>query len=394
MDRKIRDKYNELFGGELDLHACIEKYVDSPIDNQFSRTPVFIDDQFIASMEQTCQSIVRGIEHEDLVEESRKYMPQENSIINESSRPTFMSIDFAVCEGEDGKKVPKLVEVQGFPSVFGFTMLAGSYFLEKLTSTFSYSWTLPGMTEEKAMTAFSKAVLGGHNEHSVVLVDFEPELQKTNFDFKLTEAMLGVKPVCLKQLKRKGRKLYYLNEGKEILIERIYNRIIFEKLGRKTKEVVAFFNSVDVEWTSHPNWYYLLSKASLPFISDENNPYSNILSEVDYRSLDLTKFVVKPLFDFGGRGVIMTPTMPVLDMILDKESYLIQEKIEYAKCIRVPSRDRPLMVEFRIMYAWPQSYISPVPVSILSRLSDGRTLGPNAHMNTIWTGATVGLCHS
>lgn len=43
--------------------------------------------------------------------------------------------------------------------------------------------------------------------------------------------------VCLTELIKEGKKLYYLNEGKKTEVKRIYNRVIFDDLQQQTPEV-------------------------------------------------------------------------------------------------------------------------------------------------------------
>src|SRR3954466_11607595 len=69
-------------------------------------------------------------------------------------------------------------------------------------------------------------------------------------------------------VKKKGRELFYELDGREVRIERIYNRVIFDELERRPdlKFDFKFQEELDVRWIPHPNWYYRISKHSLPFL--------------------------------------------------------------------------------------------------------------------------------
>ena len=65
-----------------------------------------------------------------------------------------------------------------------------------------------------------------------------------------------------------GRELFYERDGREVRIERIYNRVIFDELLRRPDLNFGFNfqEEVDVHWVGHPNWYFRISKHSLPFL--------------------------------------------------------------------------------------------------------------------------------
>ena len=48
-------------------------------------------------------------------------------------------------------------------------------------------------------------ILGDSNPENVILLEIEPEKQKTRIDFACTETLLGVRPVCLTNVKKKRR---------------------------------------------------------------------------------------------------------------------------------------------------------------------------------------------
>jgi hypothetical protein len=61
--------------------------------------------------------------------------------------------------------------------------------------------------------------------------------------------------VLLKLLKGKAK--FSKMKGSEVLIKRIYNRVIFDELDLRTdlKLNFSFSDELDIEWAGHPNWF-------------------------------------------------------------------------------------------------------------------------------------------
>ena len=53
------------------------------------------------------------------------------------------------------------------------------------------------------------------NDHpeNVILLEIFPHKQKTRIDFYCTEEYIGIKTVCLTELIKEGKKLFYINNG-------------------------------------------------------------------------------------------------------------------------------------------------------------------------------------
>ena len=99
-----------------------------------------------------------------------------------------------------------------------------------------------------------------------MLLEIEPEKQKTRVDFAATERLLGIRAICVTKIKKRGGKLFYDRDGRAVRIERIYNRVIFDELVRRPDLDLAFRfqDDLDVTWVGHPNWYFRVSKHSSP----------------------------------------------------------------------------------------------------------------------------------
>jgi len=308
----------------------------------------------------------------------------EYAVPDEDEHPLFIQLDYAVVE-QDGRFVPKLIELQGFPSLYAYQ----AFYQEKVRQHFpeipeDYTAFFNGYNKESYIACLKDIILNGENPEQVILLEITPELQKTRIDFAMTEAYLGIRSVCISDLKAEGRNLYYMVDGRKIQVKRIYNRVILDELERKNFPAgFDFFGSYDVEWVGHPNWFYKISKYSLPFLKGEYVPDCRFLDQFPELPEDMSRYVLKPLFSFAGLGVIIDPERKQLQEISDPHNYILQEKIAYAPVIQTP--DEPSKIEVRMMYVWKDE---PLLLTNLVRMSKGKMMGVDFNKNKTWVGSS------
>jgi len=218
----------------------------------------------------------------------------------------------------------------------------------------------------------------------VILLEITPDKQKTRIDFAATEELTGISTVGIREIIQRGNKLFYKKNGKEIPVERIYNRVIFDDLKRNNINYNFDFKSdLNVKWVAHPNWFFKISKYSLPLLKGEFVPSCFFLHELNEYPTDLENYVLKPLFSFAGHGVEIDLNKNILDKIEDPENYILQQKIEYAPLIKTP--DEYSKVEIRMMFIWIDK---PVLVNNLIRISKGKMMGVDYNKNKTWVGSS------
>ena len=226
----------------------------------------------------------------------------------------------------------------------------------------------------------------------MILLEIEPEVQKTRIDFACTETLLGVRPVCLTKVKKRGRQLFYERDGREVRIERIYNRVIFDELLRRP-DVTPGFNfqdELDVVWAGHPNWYFRISKHSLPFLKTAHTSAAWFADEFPPNE-SLEDYVLKPLFSFAGLGVDMEPTRAKLDALVAPSNWILQKKVHYAEFLETIDGLRS-KAEIRMMFLWPDGG-EPILVNNLVRMSQGKMMGVDFNKDKTWVGASIALHH-
>jgi hypothetical protein len=195
--------------------------------------------------------------------------------------------------------------------------------------------------------------------------------------------------VCITELIKQGKEIIYLLNGRKTKVKRIYNRIIFDEFNARKDlgNIIDIREEADVEWVPHPDWFYRISKYTLPFITHPYVPETFFLNEVTQLPADLENFVLKPLFSFAGQGVVIDIKQEDLDKINDPHNWILQRKVNYADIIETP--DSPAKAEIRIMYLWKEGASRPEPVINLARLSKGKMIGTRYNKDKEWVGGSV-----
>lgn len=389
----IRNAFNASFSTEKYQEYLDELNAPHPDQLEFrvAETPIFCDKAFTDKMIAACESIVDVIVSPGFKEESEKAIPKELNVPGENKISNFIAFDFGVCENEQGSIEPQLIEMQGFPTLFAFQVWQAECARRMFSIPYNYDNYLNGFTKESYLQLLKEIILGAHNPENVILLEIFPEKQKTRIDFSFTEDYTGVKQVCITELIKKGRKLYYLNNGIETEVKRIYNRVIFDDLQQQTVEVQQkgkiLLEDIDVEWVPHPNWFFRISKYTLPYIKNKYVPETTFLSDIKQLPEDLENFVLKPLFSFAGQGVVIDVTKEDIDKVKEPENWILQRKVKYANAII--TTDGPAKAEIRIFYFWKDGEARPVATNNLTRISKGKMIGVRYNKDKTWVGGTL-----
>lgn len=391
----LRQQYNQLFTDERYHHylQALNSHYPSQLDFRVAETPVFVPDDFNQKMLATCEAIIDVIQTPAYKTQSDRAIPQNLMVPNEDSHPHFIAFDFGICTNEKGELEPQLIEMQGFPTIFAWQLIQPEIHQQFFEWPAGFSFLLNGYDRNSYIQILKEIILDGCAPENVILLEIFPEQQKTRVDFAATKELIGIQAVCLTKLIRDGRQLFYEKEGKKIRIERIYNRLIFDDLLHQTPEVQEkgklLFEDLDVAWVPHPNWFYRLSKFTLPFIKHPFVPFTQFLNEVTTLPADLENYVVKPLFSFAGQGVIIDVTQEEIEKIKDPENWILQKKVKYADVIQTP--DGTAKAEIRLFYFWPSGADRPVAVNNLARLSKGKMIGVRYNKDKTWVGGSFCL---
>ncbi len=389
----IRKAYNEAFTKEKYEAFLKELNAVHPgqLDFRVAETPIFVPKDFTQKMLDACESIVDIIIDPKFNELTKNAIPKNVKVPGENNHTQFIAFDFGICINEQGEYEPQLIEMQGFPSLFAYEVLLDEIFLKHFSVPANFSSYLNGHHKESYLELLKEVIVGNHAPENVILLEIFPKKQKTRIDFFCTEEYIGIKMVCLTELIKEGKKLFYINEGKKTEVKRIYNRIIFDDLHQQTPEVQEhgkiLFEDLDAEWCPHPDWFYRISKYTLPLIKHPYVPQTFFLHEIKQMPADLENYVLKPLFSFAGQGVVIDLKQEDIDNVKDPENWILQRKVKYADVILTP--DIPAKAEIRIFYFWKDVEARPVATNNLGRLSKGKMIGVRYNKDKEWVGGSL-----
>lgn len=395
MIQSLRQTFNDHFspdryGAFLD---SIQADLPGLLDFRVAETAVFVPKALGDKLKQACADIVGVILADDFKARTEAAIPPDQRVPNEDNHTTFLAVDFAVCRDESGALTPQLIELQGFPSLYGFQAYLPEKFRQFYPIPDSVSSLFGGISRDEYIERLRQTIVGDGKPEETVLLEIFPEKQKTRIDFELTRQYLGVEPVCLTKIRKDGRALYYEKDGRQMPIKRIYNRLIFDDLQNYPGLETEFHltDEVDVTWVGHPNWFFRISKYTLPLLHSPFVPKSYFLSDLDTPPADLENYVLKPLFSFAGAGVKIHVTPADIDAIPANQrgNFLIQRKVQYEPVIQSP--DGLVKCEIRMLFVWPEAEAKPTLITNLARLSRGEMIGVNFNKNKDWVGGTVGF---
>jgi len=389
----IRKEFNSKFSSDN-----YKKYIDelsavhkNALEFRVAETPVFVDKHFKHKILAACESIIDVITQYNFKPLTSRAIPPEIKVPNENSHSHFIAFDFGVCENEQGELEPQLIEMQGFPSLFCYQILQDDITRKYFDIPENYSMYLDGFDKESYIETLREIIIGNEAPENVILLEILPHEQKTRIDFYCTKEYLGIETVCLTDLIKEGRKLFYLRNGTKTEVKRIYNRVIFDDLQQQTKEIQEkgniFFEELDVTWIPHPNWFYRISKYTLPYIRHAYVPKTRFLSEQRNIPEDLENYVLKPLFSFAGQGVVIDVKKEDIEAIKDPQNWILQRKVKYADVI--PTPDIPAKVEIRMFYFWKDGEARPLAAGNLARLSKGKMIGVRYNKDKEWVGGSL-----
>ncbi len=390
LESDFRQTFNREFNPERyeALVADIKASGRNSLEFRVSETPFFPSRKLTGELISAATAIANELRDARLWNRLHHALPPALRAPNEDAHPQFLQIDFAICQDEHGEPLPQLIELQGFPTVFAFQALLDEKLHQHYTIPSDLKSYFNGLSRETYLALFKDILLGDCDPEQVILLEIEPDKQKTRIDFYITEDYTGVTPVCLTDIKKRGKKLYYRKNGKEIPIERIYNRVIFDELDKKNLSFeFSFQDELDVKWLNHPNWFFKLSKFCLPLFESKYAPKSYFLADLEKYPDDLENYVAKPLFSFSGGGVIIDVTKEALDNIEDKSNYLLQQKVNYAPAIETP--EGGTKVEMRMMFFWRDEDAEPTLVNNLVRMSRGKLINTMFNKVQNWTGSNI-----
>lgn len=405
----LRQRYNAAFTDER--YAAFTREVNRsmywPVDFRVAESPLFLDADTTRELVAAADDITRQLATPEFRAHARSAIPAHLDVPHETEWPHFLCIDFALCYDADGRVIPQLIELQGFPTVAAWQVLQANAYrrhFPEIPASFTTFFgrnvaqasSLPpdsplphAELEERYLDELRSAIVGDCLPENVVLLEIEPEHQKTRIDFACTHSLLGVRPMCLSKVRQRGDRLVYFSGGREVPIHRLFNRVIFDELLRRPDFKPGFNlrdDRIKVQWAGHPNWYFRISKHSLPFLQSRYVPECRLVSELGRDvPADLGNYVLKPLYSFAGLGVNIAPTRETIAALDRPHEWILQRKVNYAPILQTP--DGPAKAEIRLIFAGDGEGM-PRLLNNLVRLTKGAMHGVDFNKGKTWVGSS------
>jgi hypothetical protein len=403
----LRKQFNASFNSEK-YQAFLRRMDEAcgtHVEFRLSETPCFFPESVLQRMVADGKVLIRQlVESPEYLARSSASIPEEFRVPNEPAHPMFVQVDFGLVRDASGELQPKLVELQAFPSLYAYQVAmaqsyievyglenraSGSGFRASASESARLNYFLSGLDEKSYRELLRAAIVGTHDPENVILMEIHPVAQKTLPDFLMTEKMLGVRTVDIEAIKKHGSQLYYERNGGRVPIRRIYNRTIVDELQRKQMKLgFDWRDDLNVEWAGHPNWYFRISKFSIPYLRHESVPKTWFLDQLKQIPDDLQNYALKPLYSFAGLGVVIAPKQEDIEAIPAKKraDYILQERMHFEPVIETPFG--ATKAEVRVMYVWLEQLQA---VLTIIRMGRGLMMGVDQNKNMEWVGASAGL---
>jgi len=393
----LRKQFNASFTPEKyqTFLQRIDDASDTHVEFRLAETPCFFPSELLYKMTEYGKELIRQlVENKGYRERSNASIPAEFRVANEPDHPMFLQVDFGLVRDTNGELQPKLVELQAFPSLYAYQVtLAQNYIdvfgLRRFEGGKNLQFFLSGLDERSYRELLRAAIVGQQDPENVILMEIDPEGQKTLPDFNLTEKMLGVRTVDITSIRKHGSQLYYMRRGGRVEIRRIYNRTIADELQRRNVGLgFDWRDDLNVEWAGHPNWYFRISKFSIPYLKHESVPKTWFLNRLERIPDNLENYALKPLYSFAGLGVVIGPKKQDIEAIPPERrgDYILQERLNFEPVIETPMG--MTKAEVRVMYVWLEKLTA---VLTIIRMGRGLMMGVDHNRDMEWVGASAGL---
>ena len=390
----LREEFNRNYtpGKYQRLLRDLDKACGTHIGFRVSETPCFVRKSLLDRMaEYGSQLVAQLVNSPEYRRASDASVPPQYNVPNEAPLPMFVQVDFGLVRNAGGELEPKLVELQAFPSLYGYQATAAHQYVESYGLRPDLGVYLSGLDRDSYWKLMRRLIVAGHDPENVILMEIDPENQKTLPDFLITQRELGIAIVDILSLIKRGKRLFYRKDGREIEVRRIYNRCIVDELERKGVTLpFDLRDELEVEWAGHPNWYFRISKFSIPYLNHPSVPKTWFLDQLRELPPDNQNYLLKPLYSFAGVGIKFAPTQSDIDAIpLDqRHNYILQERVQFEPVIQTPHGSTQM--EIRMMFVWPEGG-ELTPVLPLVRMGRGIMMGVDHNKNLEWVGGSAAL---
>ena len=147
-----------------ELKQRLDERTRTHIQFRIAETPCFFPRELMERMvhagaELTTQLL--GNTH--YMQQSNAAIPDEYCVPNQDRRPHFMTVDFGLVRDAQGELQPKLVEMQAFPSIFGYQPELAQAYIEVFGLDPSLEYRFNGLDDAGYWKLMREVIVAGND---------------------------------------------------------------------------------------------------------------------------------------------------------------------------------------------------------------------------------------
>ncbi len=146
----LRTQFNRSYRSEnyAALLALLERRCGVAVEFRVAETPIFVPLSLLQEMSAAGAELAHFLMGDPAyLEAARKAIPAGYLVAGETAHPHFLTADFALVRDAAGNFEPKLVEIQAFPSVFGYQPVVNAAYRDVFGLPDALGSFLGGLTE-------------------------------------------------------------------------------------------------------------------------------------------------------------------------------------------------------------------------------------------------------
>src|SRR5205823_6453911 len=120
---ELRQQFNANFTATRyqDFLRALNERCRTEIHFRVCETPAFFPESLIDTMARYGDELMMQLlGNPEYLRESNRSIPAKWNVPNEDATPLFVSVDFGLIRHDNGQILPKLVELQAFPTLYAY----------------------------------------------------------------------------------------------------------------------------------------------------------------------------------------------------------------------------------------------------------------------------------
>src|ERR1700722_14490187 len=145
-------------------HHTPHHHTRPPIEFRIAETPCFFPPSLLHELATTGATLTHQLlDNPAYLQASNQTIPPQYHVPNENPQPNFMTVDFGLIRKPDGSLSPKLVELQAFPSIFGYQDILSRQYIATYNLNPNFNRYLANLNEQTYWQLLNEVIVGDHD---------------------------------------------------------------------------------------------------------------------------------------------------------------------------------------------------------------------------------------